>query len=169
MSLPTSNRLSDHPDSFGWISISLHWITAILIIALWFIGTSIGFQAAEDVDARRALHVTIGLIAWLLLAVRILWRLRSSHPKAQGQTDRIHKLASAVHYFMLGLVTIMLVSGPVSAWAVKESLVSELARNAHAVTANFLIILVILHILAGLKHLMFHDDETVARIFKPRN
>jgi cytochrome b561 len=27
---------------------------------------------------------------------------------------------------------------------------------------------VVLHILAALKHLMFHEDETVARIFVPR-
>jgi len=26
----------------------------------------------------------------------------------------------------------------------------------------------VLHILAALKHLMFHEDETVARIFVPR-
>ena len=47
----------DQADSFGWISILVHWLTTVLVIALWFIGRSITEQGSlEAVDARRSLH-----------------------------------------------------------------------------------------------------------------
>ncbi|MBT8146708.1 MAG: cytochrome b/b6 domain-containing protein, partial [Gammaproteobacteria bacterium] len=110
-----SNSLQDQPNSFGWISISLHWITAVIITALWILGRSIEFQAVDAIDARRTLHVTVGLIAWLVLAGRIFWRLKHPHPRAVGQSNRIHRVARFAHYLMLGLLGIMLLSGPLLA------------------------------------------------------
>ena len=63
----------------------------------------------------------------------------------------------------------MLISGPLMAWAMPErSALSEIAFSFHSFAAKALAVLVVLHILAALKHLMFHEDETVARIFVPR-
>lgn len=163
------NSLQDQPNSFGWISISLHWLTAIIITALWVLGKSIEFQTVETIDARRSLHVTIGLIAWLLLAARIGWRVRNSHPRATGQSDLTHRLAQLAHYLMLGLLALMLLSGPLLAWSFSgQSALAGLTHAVHATTANLLAALVLLHVLAALKHLMFNDDETIARIFVPR-
>ena len=163
------NSLQDQPNSFGWISICLHWLTAIVITALWILGKSIEFQAAEAIDARRSLHITIGLIAWLLLAGRIVWRLRNAHPRATGQSALTHKLARLAHYLMLGLLALMLFSGPLLAWSFSgQSALAALMHTIHATTANLLALLVLLHVLAALKHLMFNDDETIARIFIPR-
>jgi cytochrome b561 len=68
-----NSTLLDQPDSFGWVSIVVHWLTTIIIIALWFIGRSIAEQdSVADIDARRGLHVTIGLTVWLLLLFRIV-------------------------------------------------------------------------------------------------
>lgn len=163
------SSLFDQPNSFGWISIALHWSTALAIIALWFIGKSISFQAIEAVDARRSLHITLGLIFWLPLAGRIAWRLFTPHPHAAGQSALTHQLAQIAHYMLLALLAIMLVSGPLLAWYLPEAetIVATLLF-VHANTALVLAILVGLHVLAALKHLMFHDDETIARIFIPR-
>ena len=159
----------DKADSFGWISILLHWITAITIIVLWFLGKSIEFQADDAVDDRRWLHITIGLIAWLPLAARIGWRLWSGHPRAQGQTAGVHRLAQIAHYLMLVMLGLMILSGPVLAWTLTEGgALARFAHQVHEITANLLLALILLHILAALKHLMFHSDETIARIFVPK-
>jgi cytochrome b561 len=161
--------LQDRPDSFGWISIALHWLTAVLITALWIIGRSIEFQAVDSIDARRSLHVTLGLAAWLLLAARIAWRLKNPHPRAFGQSELIHRVARATHYLMLMLLAIMLVSGPLLAWS--SSTLPAMAAGIHSVHgagANLLLLLVVIHVAGALKHLMFNDDETIARIFVPR-
>ena len=162
--------LQDQPNSVGWISITLHWITAIIITALWILGRSIEFQGADAIDARRSLHVTVGLIAWLLLAGRIAWRIKHPHPRAVGQSTRIHKIARFTHYVMLGLLTIMLLSGPLLAWALSaQAGLTGIVHALHGLSANLLALLVVVHVGGALKHLMFNDDETIARIFIPRN
>ena len=161
--------LLDTQNSFGWFSIGLHWFAALAIILLWFVGQSISLQSIEQVDARRSLHITLGLIVWLPLVARIAWRYKSGHPHVNGQTLLTHRLAKAAHHLMLLVLIVMLISGPLMAWAMpsKNSL-SEFAFIFHSNAAKALAALVVLHILAALKHLMFHEDETVARIFVPR-
>ncbi len=161
--------LHDQANSFGWISIALHWISTIAVILLWFIGQSIAQQSAEEIDARRTLHITIGLVAWLPIVGRILWRFMSPHPHVNGQTLLTHRVAVFTHYAMLAVLGAMIASGPVMAWAIPDrTAAAQIALAVHSTAARLLLVLVILHILAALKHLMFHDDETIARIFMPR-
>ena len=161
--------LLDRNNSFGWLSIGLHWFATLAIILLWLIGQSIASQAIEQIDARRSLHVTLGLIVWLPLVARIAWRFKSGHPHVNGQTLMTHRLAKAAHYAMLLVLIAMLISGPLMAWAMPDRRsLSETSFIFHSNAAKALVVLVVLHILAALKHLMFHEDETVARIFVPR-
>lgn len=161
--------LIDRPDSYGWISIALHWLVAAIVIAMWFIGKSISGQPPDEIDATRNLHVTIGLSAWLLIFGRIVWRLVIPHPRAHGQTQRTHKLARAVHYLMLAALSVMLLSGPLLAWlSPGGSHFAGAVRAVHASAGNFLFLLLVVHILGALKHLMFHDDETIERMLWPR-
>jgi cytochrome b561 len=163
------NSLYDQANSFGWISIILHWSTALVVLVLWYFGQSISYQPLTEIDARRSLHITIGLIAWLPLVSRIVWRIFSPHPRVNGQSKGIHKFATFSHYLMLGALTVMIVSGPLMAWALsKNNGLAEVALIFHSNGALLLAVLVILHVLGALKHLMFNDDETIARIFKPR-
>ncbi|MDE0980617.1 MAG: cytochrome b/b6 domain-containing protein [Gammaproteobacteria bacterium] len=164
-----SRSLLDTQNSFGWFSIGMHWFAALAIILLWFVGQSISLQSVEQIDARRSLHITLGLIAWLPLVMRMVWRYKSGHPHVNGQTLLTHRLAKAVHHLMLLVLVVMLISGPLMAWAMPDrSSLSEFAFIFHSNAAKALALLVVLHVLAALKHLMFHEDETVARIFVPR-
>ncbi len=163
------SSLYDQQDSFGWISIALHWVTAVAICVLWFLGNSISYLPGAEADSRRALHIAIGLSIWALLAGRIAWRVLSPHPHVRGQSELIHKSARIAHYAMLALLAVIIISGPIMAWARNDH--AELASMAlvfHSFATTALLILVVLHVLAALKHLMFHDDETIARIFVPR-
>ena len=163
------SSLHDQEESFGWISIALHWFATVAIILMWFIGQSIASLPAPEMDARRSLHITLGLIVWLPLVARILWRIKSRHPRVKGQSLLTHRLAKGAHYLMLVVLGILLLSGPLMAWAIPRSTnVMEIAFVFHANAAMALALLVVLHVLAALKHLMFHDDETIARIFLPR-
>ena len=178
------SRLYDTGSIYGWISILLHWVTAIIVIALWFIGQSIMNVSLEEVDDRRALHVSVAASAWLLLIVRTLWRFRSGHPHVRGQSDSIHRIAVVAHYAMLIIMLLMLLSGPLMVWtggraiAIFDTIcipgplgesetLGELAWFIHSNAAMALFWLVILHIGGALKHLMFHADDTIARMIWP--
>lgn len=167
--MPLHSSLRDSPNSFGWLSITMHWLSAIAVVLLWFVGKSIVSVPADQIDARRELHVLMGLVLWLPLALRIIWRVRVGHPHAEGLKLRQHRLARGVHLLLLALLALMLVTGPVMAWFLPErNAVTSAALFVHSNTAMLLFAMVILHVMAALKHLMFHDDESVARIFLPR-
>lgn len=179
------SKLWDKPDSFGWISIVLHWLTTVLIIALWFLGQSISHQSPGEIDARRALHVSLAVSGWLILLLRIIWRVREGHPHATGQSNRIHSIARAIHFAILGALLAMLLTGPITIWAqatptryfdlvsmpvatTYRPMVAELAAATHAAAGILLFVLVLIHVGGALKHLMFNDDETVVRMLWPR-
>lgn len=168
MSQAQESTLLDKPDSFGWVSILVHWITSITIIVLWFVGRSITEQGSvEAIDARRSLHVTIALTAWLLFLFRIYWRVKMRHPRAKGQSLLIHRVARATHYTMLVAIAVMMVSGPVMVWIDNET-ISGYALTVHATSAAVLFALVLIHIGGTLKHIIFHEDDTIVRMLWPK-
>ena len=166
----SGSKFYDNPKSFGWISIAVHWITAVVIIVLWFIGDSITAQEPELVDQRRNLHVSIALAFYLLLAFRVIWRLKVGHPHVSGQTVFIHWVAQAVHYVLLAAVTVMLITGPLMLLAnyTDSSPLRDTAFAIHNFTGTVIVTLTVVHIGGALKHLMFHHDETIIRMLKPR-
>lgn len=183
---PRQRAYADQADGFGWISIGLHWVSAALVIALLVVGFGIANAAdAGDLALRRNLHVSIAIAAWLLLLLRIAWRLRVPHPRARGQSARTHLVARTVHFVILAMLAVMMFSGPVLAWARSEAIVvfgrwqfpsaagdmaavADAALGVHRAVAFALATLVALHILAAMKHLMFHEDETIVRMLWPR-
>lgn len=181
----TRSRLRDSQHRYGWISILLHWLTAIAVMVLWFIGNGImAGDSTASIDARRSLHVSIAASVWLLLLFRIAWRYRSRHPFIRGQSTRIHRIAKIVHYTMLVTIAAMLISGPMLLWldgkpirifgllsipgpfGTAEAL-REFAWFMHSTGALLLFWLVLVHIGGALKHLMFHSDDTIARMIWP--
>lgn len=177
-------RLYDSAGIYGWISILLHWTTTVIVIALWFIGKSILNGSSEDADGLRQLHISIAASAWLLVAFRIIWRLRSGHPHVKGQTLLIHRIAKFTHYGMLAVLAVMLLSGPLLVWssggeiAIFDKLAvpgpvgeSEALRSfawlLHSNASLLLLVLVLFHIGGALKHLMFHTDDTIIRMIWP--
>jgi len=181
---PRVSALTDTHAVYGWISILLHWITAIFLIALWLLGKSILNSDAAEIDAKRALHVSFAASIWLIVAFRIAWRFRSGHPQVRGLTVRTHNIAKTAHYIMLVLLIVMLVSGPVMVWAGgypvvifdtlsipgpigASDVLRESAWSVHSGAALGLLILVVVHIGAALKHLMFHSDDTIVRMLWP--
>ena len=178
------STLQDSDTVYGWISILLHWVTAILIVTVWFLGKAILNGTSEEVDARRGLHISLAACAWLLLLARVVWRARSGHPHVRGQSDRIHVVAKSVHYASLVTLLIMMVSGPLTVWArgfpvnvfgwfsvpgpVNASArLADTAYFVHSNAATLLLILVLVHIGGALKHLMFHTDDTIVRMLWP--
>jgi cytochrome b561 len=178
------SNLYDRESVYGWISIFLHWVTAIVIIALWLIGRNIANTQSDGVDAMRQLHVSIAASAWLVILIRVVWRFRSSHPHVNGQTLFIHRIAKVTHYTMLLAVVLMLISGPTMVWSSGNSInifgwfsmpgpigesesIRDFAWFVHSNSAWLLLWLVLLHIAGTLKHLMFHADDTIVRMLWP--
>lgn len=179
------NNLEDTGNSYGWLSIILHWLTASWVIVLWFLGNSSQSLDSSNYSVWSEWHVSIGLTGVALIVARIWWRWRSGHPRIQGQSNVLHLTAKLAHYILLAAIFIMAVSGPLIPWsngapltlygvvAIPSPFTSGIAaaaliRQIHFWTSTTIIAISTLHILGAFKHMMFNHDETFIRILMPR-
>jgi cytochrome b561 len=61
----------------------------------------------------------------------------------------------------------MMISGPIMVWIDNET-ISGYAMAAHAASASVLFVLVLIHIGGALKHIIFHEDDTIVRMLWPK-
>ncbi len=162
---------------YGWISILLHWATAIAIVILLFAGDSIGETGHE---ARRV-HTTVAACAYLLLAARVAWRLIKGHPPSMsGRDSWSHRAGLFTHYVMLAAITLMLVSGPLAGWATgggfeifdwkiagaatEHPPIARLSLWLHGTGAATLALAIVLHVAGAMKHMFVDKDGLFDRI-----
>jgi len=101
--LPTENE----SNRYGKVSRVLHWTIAVIFISLIPAGI-FASMIPEDATYRNAYYVahkTLGVTAFLLVIVRVLWNRRSKRPALDGSlTPTERKLAHRAHnmlYFMM--------------------------------------------------------------------
>ena len=177
-------QIKDTPDSYGWLSIWLHWIAAILIMVMWIVGNTLSGAEAEMRGQLQAFHVALGSSVLLFLLIRIAWRLTYRHPYLRGQSKFFHRLGVVAHYIILVCVFVMLMSGPLMIWSQGLSIevfdwmtlpsplepadkLYRTAQIAHVTVAGILVWLVLIHIAGAFKHYVVNHDETFVRIFWP--
>ena len=173
-------RWTDTRSGYGWVSIALHWLTAIRVLTMWTFGTMTQTDVEDDAAWYAHLHMSIGVSAYMLLWARILWRFAVGHPAPQpGQSALLFPVAKALHYLFLVAIGVMLVSGPLMVWSGGDAVevfaftipspfawsgLHDLLRGVHGVTASIIILGAILHIMAALKHIVFNRDGTFDKI-----
>lgn len=173
------SRWLDQEDGYGWMSILLHWATATVIIVLWFIGDSI---VSDPTGGTRRLHTTVALSAYVLLGFRIWWRMKYGHPQPlPTQAKWVYKLGVAMHYFMVAAIVVALVTGPMQALSAGQPLfLFDLAiptpaipwlfgpmHALHRLATHTLMIAVLIHFLAVIKHVSVDRDGSFDRMMTP--
>jgi len=174
--------IKDTPTRYGWISIALHWLTTIAIVALLFVGSSIGTLEGDARSDTVALHTSIAAVSYVFLWARIVWRFAYGHPgPLPGQRGGSFRLGKWVHLITLVALTLMLVTGPIMAWAggiemtvfdwfVIRSLdppqlaLSDFMHTIHAASAVVVFIGILLHLGGVYKHVAFHRDGTFSKM-----
>jgi len=167
---------------YGLTAILLHWSMAILIIALYFLGEYMVDLDYYDAWYKGApdLHRSFGVITAILVIIRLAWRLNSTHPVISGKQWEQHT-ALWVHRIFYFLIAAVVVSGylittadgqgvsvfnwfdiPASFQGFENQ--EDVAGEIHEWLTHILIILVVLHTLAALKHHFFDHDSTMRRI-----
>jgi cytochrome b561 len=180
-------RLGDTQNGYGWISIALHWTTAVIILVMWFIGDSIPVSEGANQDQLIRLHTSIAILAYALLWLRVLWRIFKGHPgPLPKQRGVFYGIGVGVHLMMVAAIATLLVSGPLMAWSGNlpvrvfdwYSIPAPFGMNerffsaAHAVhvgAATVLIIGAALHIGGVIKHVTFNRDGTFAKMLAADN
>ncbi|WP_213940488.1 cytochrome b [Pseudomonas sp. dw_612] len=118
------NRLNvDSPTRYDRLTMSLHWLTAALVIFM-FASAQIWEQLAKGTPLRKGLqsvHISCGILLAVIVIGRLLWRLsrgRRLPPANQGVMNIAAKTAHLALYLLLLLSQIVL--GFLFRWAQAE-------------------------------------------------
>ncbi len=178
-------RLRDTSTGYGWISIVLHWLSAVLVSVVWFLGNST--QASQSVNAPAVeMHTSFAVLASVALIGRIVWRIFEHYPGPQPcQRGWSFTLGKLLHSALLLAISIMLVSGPVMAWSSGDAIQvfeftlpspigmhPDLWSFMHVVHENcalFIAYGVLLHVAGVFKHIIFNRDGTFDKMMVPAN
>lgn len=156
---------------YDFLSKVLHWVMALLIPGLLFVGfTGIGFQW----------HKSFGMVAGIVILARILWRLWHRAPPYPLSVKPIQIVAGrAAHlglYFLMVMMPIVGVLGaaysghpllffniPLPVFSPNKLLAHELFYW-HGVLAWGMLVLIILHLSASILH-MIRKDGVIKRMW----
>jgi cytochrome b561 len=175
-----SDILEPSRPSFDTVTITVHWISLLLVLAM--IGTGLLYGLVEDRPWAPPLlwvHRSLGVILWAITVVRLAWRLtRARIPGFPTSMTRLQRLAArASEYGLYGLLLTQPVTGlaqtlwrgapfELLAWTV-PSIASKhfgyvvLFYAVHKVGAWCLIGLVSLHASAALFHHFVRRDHVL--------
>ncbi|MCF6194598.1 MAG: cytochrome b [Kangiellaceae bacterium] len=169
---------------YGWLTIALHWISAMTIVGLFSLGlwmVELGYYDAWY-KTGPALHKSIGLTFFLLMIFRLFWRTMQIQPHALSTHTPLERKAGHVMHRVLYLIIffIMLSGYLISTADGRDILVfktfnvpgigslfenqEDIAGLFHEYAAFLLIAMVILHALAALKHHFIDKDKTLTRM-----
>jgi len=175
-------RWRDTRTGYGWLSIALHWLTAIAILTIWFIGSSIQNDLAAGSENSLRLHTSIAISAYVLLWIRVLWRFKQGHPDAMPeQVGFWYQIGKYTHYAILGAVAAMLISGPLMAWSRGMPIyvwdwftipgpyganmaMFDILHTVHVWGSRVIIIGTVLHLGGVYKHAAFNQDGTFGKM-----
>lgn len=171
--------MTDSPEAitrYPALSRWLHWGMALLIIGMVFVGVAMVDSVATWQPTAVQLHKWLGLSLLVLVALRLVQRLRHPAPPLPADLPRLQALAArGAHVALYALMFAMPLVGwamqgaagtPVvlpGGWVLPALVAPDLAtygllRDAHAVLAYALFALVLLHAGAGLHHGLVRRD-----------
>ncbi|MBT3810591.1 MAG: cytochrome b [Rhodospirillaceae bacterium] len=168
------------PDQYGRVAIAIHWVSALLIVALLVSG----FRADATADAVGKItvlraHAAMGITILILTLARIAWwRMADRKPPApEGTTNSQHRAAQLVHVLFYVVILGMAVSGIgmlvlSGAGAILfgggagplPDFETFLPRTPHGIGARLMLALFALHAGAALYHHFIRRDGLLRRM-----
>ena len=176
---------------YDGVAMLLHWIIAVLMIFMIIFGEDLMGEKGEAGEAAAgtflpSVHVSIGVSILLLTVLRLVWRLMNPPPPYPASMKPWEVTLSKV---MHGSFYLLMIGIPLTGWLafadfIREEpamtgvsifglfgvpaapLLGEVAKDIHEIGSNVAMVLVILHVLAALKH-QFIDGDGIFRRMLP--
>ena len=163
------------------VAITLHWTIAVLLVT----NLGIGLLMDDLPDGIVPIHKSIGMLVLLLSLIRLGWRLGHRPPPLPATVKRWEKgLAHAVHWTLYAFMILIPLSGwiftsaspkryPLDFFGLfglpyfpvpQEKPISHVWHERHETLGYLMIALLVLHIVAALKHRFVHRDATLNRM-----
>ncbi|OSP54929.1 cytochrome b/b6 domain-containing protein [Pseudoruegeria sp. SK021] len=184
-----TSRFRNTPRSYGAVTKTFHWLTALLILTelpLGLIANDMAYDTSNALALKGtlfSLHKTIGITIFAVALLRILWAITQPKPVLLHPDRRIESwLAETVHWLLYISLVIVPLSGWISHaasagfapiwWPFGQGLplvpqdptLSHFFGGLHEVFTKVLAASVVLHIIGALKHHVIDRDLTLTRM-----
>ena len=178
----------DQAHKLSRLSIALHWLVALTIIALTIVGI---YMSRAEAWALYPIHKSIGVLAFLIVVLRIVWRIKNGWPAPASNYPRHEQIfAKLVHWILIIATIAMPVSGMIFSgasghgfgifgWTILapnhapdkpdqvvpyNELLANTGEFLHETIAYVMIAAIVLHIFGALKHHLIDRDATLLRM-----
>jgi cytochrome b561 len=167
---------------YRWPLVGLHWLTLLLIVAAYVIGSLLEDMTLSPLKLKLyAWHKWVGMLVLFLLPLRLLLRLSDRLDHAAGLLPWEARASAAVH----GALYLLLLAVPLLGWLQssaagfqvvwfgvlplpdlvgKDKALAEILKELHEGSVNLLLALVALHAAAALYHQYVRHDGVLARM-----
>lgn len=174
-------QLSNTTHEWGSISKLFHWLIALLIVIMLFLGFTFGIYPKSIVGVVYNIHKSLGVTILFLMILRLAWRLANPTPRLPETTPHWQKVLARTSHTLL---YILLIATPLcgwimstaagkppnfwwighlnAPWVMRSKITAEIASDVHTTLAITLSIVLAFHFLGALKH-HFIDRDTVLK------
>ncbi|MDJ0831978.1 MAG: cytochrome b [Gammaproteobacteria bacterium] len=169
--------------SYGWVSILLHWSMAVLLITMYLLGDWMVDLDYYNPWYNRApdIHRASGILLVGLMLLRFAWNRLQSRPAELTDKQLQNRLAHIAHNLFYLLVLLLFISGYLISTAKGKGIEvfqmftlpallpenaerGELAGDLHEILANVFLVLALMHAAAALHHHFINKDKTLKRM-----
>ena len=180
-------QIRNSAETWGAVARGFHWLIAVLILTQFVIGS-----VAEEMKLTPAKldlfvwHKSIGVTVLVLALLRLGWRLGNPPPAMPAGTPGWErKLAAIAHWVLYVLIFAVPLSGwwvsdasrvpfkaffflPMPNFIATDRAVQETAAEVHEALTMTLLLVVIVHIAAALRHHFLLRDDVLRRMLTGR-
>lgn len=180
--------MRDTAEKLSPVTIALHWLIAVGVITLLAVGS---YMAQNEIDSLIPLHKSMGMLFFVLIVARVLWRWKNGLPlPVASQAKVLEVIARATHVLLLLLTVVMPLSGitmsvaggyglAIFSWQILAATpdlahpgemlalnpaMTNVAHDTHEICGYLLMALIALHILGAFKHHWLDKDRTLRRM-----
>ena len=174
--------------SYGYVSIFFHWLSAVSIFGLFGLGyymVDLTYYH-EWYKTAPELHKSIGIIFFILMVFRLVWRITQIAPSHLPSHSPLEQKAGKItHTLLYWLIFTIMIAGYLISTADGRGIEvfefvtipaygsiienqEDIAGVIHKWLAYVLIGFALLHALAALKHHFIDKDNTLNRILGKR-
>lgn len=177
----------DTQQKFSPLTIALHWLIALTIIAMLGIGF---YMSIFEFYPLYDWHKSIGVVIFAVILVRVWWRIKNGWPVPVRTYPALeHRLAQVTHWVLIVGTVLMPLSGmlfsglggygiKVFGWAMVagnknpdtgktepiNATLAQLGQITHEWVGYLLVGAIILHLAGALKHHLIDKDRTLLRM-----
>jgi cytochrome b561 len=179
------NRAIDEPgpaQRYDRTAIALHWVTAILIVANLTLGVSmVGLPISPRKLHWYLWHKTIGVTIFALTSARVGWRALHPPPPQVPMPPWQRRASALSHASLYALLLLIPISGylyssatgvqvvwmgllPLPDLVPKDKALGDTLRIVHVTLNSLLVVMLLVHVTAALRHHFVHRDGVLARM-----